>query len=52
MMWKLYAYIVDALSGGKVYQSRWMYMHHIPPIPAWAVWWFFVLKDRCGGRHQ
>jgi hypothetical protein len=52
MIWKVYAYMVKALSGGKVYQNRWMCMHRIPPIPTWTVWWFFALKDRCGGRHQ
>jgi hypothetical protein len=34
MMWKVYAYIIDALSGGSVYQNRWMRMHRIPPIPS------------------
>jgi hypothetical protein len=37
---------LDATSGGRVYQARWMHRLGIPPIPQWAVMWFINFKDR------
>jgi hypothetical protein len=43
-----YYYLLDATSGGRVYQSHWMSRRGIPPVPAWTVVWFFSLRDWCG----
>jgi hypothetical protein len=48
---RCYYCLVDATSGGRVYQTHWMSMHGIPPVPAWTVVWFFDLRDWCRGRR-
>jgi len=47
-----YYCLLDAVSGGRVYHSRRMSRLGIPPVPAWTVKWFFVLKDQCSGRRK
>jgi len=42
---RYYEYCLDATSGGRVYHARWMSRLGIPPVPAWAVEWFFRLKE-------
>jgi hypothetical protein len=46
-----YYRLLEALSGGNVYQPYWMSKLGIPPVPAWTVEWFFNLKDWCRGRR-
>ena len=45
-MLQIYYRFVDATSGGRVYQSNWMSRHGIPPVPAWAVCWLFILSGK------
>ena len=45
-----YDRLVDAVSGGRVYQSRWMSGLCIPPVPAWTVSWFFGFKNWLSAR--
>jgi len=40
-----YYHLLDAVSGGRVYNPRWMSKLGIPPVPAWTVVWFFDLKE-------
>jgi hypothetical protein len=51
---KYYYYycLLDAVSGGRCYHGRWMSRLGIPPVPAWTVNWFFVLKDQCSSRRK
>jgi hypothetical protein len=46
MWW--YCGVLDAVSGGRVYQARWMWKLGIPPVPMWTVGWFFDLQRRRG----
>src|SRR5215471_17130388 len=51
---KYYYYycLLDAVSGGRVCHSSLMSRLGVPPVPAWTVTWFFVLKDKCFGRRK
>ena len=40
-----YYCLLDAVSGGRAYHSRWMSRLGIPPVPAWTVEWFFNFRD-------
>ena len=46
-----YYHLLDAVSGGRVYNPRWMSKLGIPPVPAWTVVWFFDLQNWCRGRR-
>lgn len=40
------AFLIDATSKGRVYQSRWMWRYGIPPVPLWLVCWFVIPLER------
>jgi hypothetical protein len=46
-----YDRLVEAVSGGGVYQSRWMSGLGIPPVPAWTVFknWLSARAGRLRG---
>jgi hypothetical protein len=35
---------------GWVYQSKWMWRLHIPPVPLWTIGWLVELIDLLKGR--
>ena len=39
-----YNWLLDATSGGELYQGRWMRRLGIPMVPAWTVHWLFALR--------
>jgi hypothetical protein len=41
-----YYYFLEAVSGGRVYQARWMQGLGIPPVPQWTVLWALKLVGK------